>query len=178
MKKSILLIAILVMAVMASSAVVYADKKVSFGDPNFPTPGDPNNHVMIPDEVTVKVGETVRFQVHGFHQVLVYEVPGGTMPANVHIGDDGIIRVGGVEILDTNVVDPIMAHFPPNFIHHHNDRFIAAGATVRDFDTAVVDRDEGLNINLTFMMPGTYLALCGVQPHTVRDRMIGVINVE
>jgi plastocyanin len=176
MKWFVTVIVSLLVGLMASS-VVYADKKVDFGDPNFPAPMDPRNHVLIPNEVTVKVGETVRFQVHGFHQVMVYEVPENTTPDDVEIGTDGIIRVGAVEILNTTILDPV--HSPmPNFIHDHNVNFVAGGANPRDFDIAVVDRDEGLSINLTFAIPGTYLVLCGVQPHTVNDRMVGIVNVK
>ena len=176
MKKRFLIAVMLLVTLMASAALVSADKKIDFGDPNFPTPMDPRNHVLIPNEVTTKVNETVRFQVHGFHQVLVYEVPDGTTLGDIAIGDDGIVRVNGEQILNTNVLDPL--HAPPGFIHDHSDRFIAEGANPREYDIDVVDRDEGVSINLTFRIPGTYLVLCGVQPHFVNDGMFGIITVE
>ena len=89
-----------------ASSMVYADKKIDFGDPNFPAPMDSRNHVLIPNEVTVKVGETVRFQVHGFHQVLVYEVPQGTTLDDVNI-DAISITVNGTLILNTDEFDPV-----------------------------------------------------------------------
>jgi len=162
---------------LLSSSVVFADKKIDFGDPDFPAPMDPRNHVLIPNEVTVKVGETVRFHVYGFHQVMVYEVPENATLDDVEIGADGIVRVDNVDVLDTTILDSV--HSPgPNFIHDHNTNFVAGGANPRDFDIAVVNRDEGLSINLTFAIPGTYLVLCGVQPHTVNDRMMGIVNVK
>lgn len=174
--KRVIIVTVALFVGFIASSMVYADKKIDFGDPNFPAPMDPRNHVLIPNEVTVKVGETVRFQVHGLHQVMVYEVPQGTTLSDVDI-DATSITVDGTLILNTNVFDPV--HSPmPNFIHDHNVNFVAAGANPRDFDIAVVDRDEGLNINLTFAIPGTYLVLCGVQPHTVNDKMIGIVTVE
>lgn len=176
MKSRTVLVTMLLVVLMASSTVVYAHRNIDFGDPNFSTPGDANNHVVIPNDVTIKTGETLTLLVHGFHQPLVYRVPEDTTRDRVATGTSGIVRVDGAPILDTNIVDPL--HAPPDFIHDHSDHFIAEGANPREIKTDVVDRDEGLSFSLTFSKPGRYLILCAVKPHFLNDDMFALVTVE
>lgn len=122
---------------------------VLFGDPAF---GGSANRILLPDEVQTTAGEQVEFVVSGFHQVAVYKVPDGTTRQQV-IDDKNAF-------LDTTINDPV------------NDRDIgdttnrvALGPSPRDFDSAVLTRDDALGTTVAVTAPGRYLVLCTIRSH-------------
>jgi hypothetical protein len=70
----------------ASSAIADQDKQLSvsvaFGRGlNTATPGNPVNHVILPNNIKIKEGGVVHFLVAGFHQISVYNP--GTGPEDI-----------------------------------------------------------------------------------------------
>src|SRR6185503_4620786 len=51
--------------------------------PPIPPPPPGGGHLLVPHEVTIKVGGTVNFIISGFHQVVVYAP--GTKPDDINI---------------------------------------------------------------------------------------------
>ena len=51
-----------------------ADVTVRFGDPRFQGRGDSRNRTLLPSDVEVSAGDTIRFVPTGFHHVAVYRV--------------------------------------------------------------------------------------------------------
>jgi len=148
-----------------------ANATVSFGswqtDPpldRFPTlsPRDRNHHELIPHEVTIRAGDTVNFIVGGFHNPIVYD--DGTQP-------------GDINFLHTTP----STGTPPNvpLIDDANRRIYRGQDPSRQSllqGQPAVSTQDRVEV-LFFPKPGTYLVICGFQPHFVNDHMFGFVRV-
>jgi len=132
---------------------------VSFGEwmttpptdrfPNL-SPGAANHHALIPNQVKIKAGGTVNFNIAGFHEVIVYR-------EGIQAGD-----------INTTLTVPPTNGGPPLI----ND---PEGRLYRGLDpsTQLQDRVEVVH----FPNPGTYLVICGVLPH-FNQGMWGFVTVK
>jgi plastocyanin len=134
---------------------------VSFGEwmttpplDRFPnaSPAAGNHHALVPREVKIKAGGTVNFIIGGLHQVIVY--------------DDGT-KPGDVNATLTTPTTGTPAGVP--LINDPNRRIY------RGLDPSLQDRDRVEVVQ--FANPGTFLVICGVQPHFVNDNMFGFVRV-
>ena len=163
---------------IASSAMAIdgplANATVSFGewqtDPpldRFPinSPGSRNEHQLIPNEVKIKAGGAVNFIISGLHQPIVYDV--GTQPDDVN--ENLTVGSTGVPLNVPLINDPV------NRIYRGLDpsRLHLVDPVVGNPSIGVRDRVEVV----FFPKPGTYLVICGVQPHFVNDDMFGFVRV-
>jgi plastocyanin len=112
-----------------------------------PMSGAGNVHELIPQLALIKAGGTVNFIIAGLHNVIVYD--DGTKPGDIN----------------TTLIVPGSA---PPLIDDPNRR-IYRGPDPR---TQPRDRVEVVH----FDKPGTYLVICGVQPHFL-EGMYGFVKV-
>lgn len=158
----ICLVAVLSIALMVPSAVAtvgpLAQATVSFGqwqtDPafdRFTVPNDRtrNDHLLIPQTVTIRAGGAVNFIISGFHEPVVYD--DGTEP----------------EAINAGLLVPSSS--PPGLIDDPDNRIF------RGVDPRTVPQDRVESIR--FREPGTYLVICAVHPHFVNDKMFGFVQV-
>lgn len=133
-----------------------ADVTVRFGDPRFRERGDSRNRNLLPSEIAVGTGETIRFVVAGLHQVAVYRVDPDTTRQDVTSNPNAYV--------DTSINGP----FNDGDIGDTNNR-IALGPSPRNVDRAVVNRDDAIGMNLTITEPGRYLIICAIRSHFLDD---------
>lgn len=130
--------------------------------PQPPGPPHGNGHLVIPQQVTVKVGGTVNFIIAGLHQVIVYAP--GKRPEDVNVGatrpTQGIPP--GVPLIN-DTVDRLYAGEDPSTLH--------GGPPTPT--TPLLDRVEAVQ----FHQKGLHLVICGVLPHFVNDDMYGWVKV-
>jgi hypothetical protein len=150
-----------------------ANATVSFGqwktDPpldRYPntSPQAGNSHLLIPHQVTIKVGGSVNFIISGLHQVIVYAP--GKKPEDVNIA---MIRPttgnpAGVPLIN-DPVDRLYAGVDPSTFNW----------TPLAPSTNPVLRDRVEVVQ--FSQPGRHLVICGVQPHFAVDNMFGWVRV-
>ena len=127
--------------------------------PQPPGPPHGNGHLVIPHQVTVKVGGTVNFIIAGVHQIIVYAP--GKRPEDVN----------------TAAVRPMQGSPGPPLINDTVDR-LYAGEDPTTLQSAIpgnplIDRVEVVQ----FHRKGRHLVICGVLPHFVTDNMYGWVRV-
>jgi hypothetical protein len=130
--------------------------------PPIPPPPPGNGHLVIPHQVTVKVGGTVNFIIAGFHQVIVYAP--GTKPEDINTA---LIRPSqglpaGIPLIN-DPVNRLYAGEDPSTVH--------GGPPTPT--TPLLDRVEVVQ----FSHRGRHLVICGVFPHFVNDQMYGWVRV-
>jgi hypothetical protein len=152
-----------------------ASATVSFGlwaaDPDAATPLDRhpnrgpldrNEHMLVPDEVTVQAGGVVNFIIGGAHQIVIYDH--GTRPEDIRTSAAFLISpaAGG---------PPILINDPRKRIYRGQDP--TAQPTLRippapappppspPSPPFIIDRVEVVQ----FPKPGTYLVICGIVFH-------------
>jgi hypothetical protein len=129
-----------------------------------PPPGPPpgNGHLVIPHEVTIKVGGTVNFVIAGLHQIIVYAP--GTKPEHIAVG---LTR-------PTQGVPPgvPLINDPQNRLYAGPDPSTIHGGPPTP-TLPLLDRVEAVQ----FTRRGTHLVICGVLPHFVNDNMYGWVKV-
>lgn len=116
------------------------------------SPAAANHHVLIPRTAKVKAGGSVNFIISGFHQVNVYD--NGTKP-------------GDINTALTRPTTGTPAGVP--LINDPNRRLYSG------LDPSLQARDRVEVVH--FPNPGTFLVICGVQPHFVNDHMFGFVRV-
>jgi hypothetical protein len=136
---------------------------VSFGQWDLTTPLDRfpnnsdrfrNNHTLIPGTVDIKAGGSVNFIISGFHHILIYD--DGTKPSDIHYT---------MTIPTTVQPGPPLINDPVKRIYRGLDPSVMPqlpGSVVPP-TMALQDRVEVVR----FPNPGTFLVICGVQPHFV-----------
>jgi plastocyanin len=129
-----------------------ADVTVRFGDPRFQGRGDSRNRTMLPSEVEVSAGDTIRFVGTGLHQVAVYTVATDVSRQDVTSDPD--------KYVDTSINGP----FNDGNIGDTNNR-VALGPNPRTVDRDVVNRNDTLRWDLTINEPGRYLVICAIRSH-------------
>ena len=110
-----------------------------------------NKKTMTPNVVTIKAGSTVNFIVSGLHNISVY--------------DDGRLPE------DINTTQLVTTTGTPNDIPIIDD---ATNRIYRGLDPTLqpIERVEAVS----FEKPGTYLVICGIQPH-FQSGMYGYVVV-
>jgi len=157
----IVIVILVLSALVVPSAVATDGPKVqatvSFGqwqtDPpldRFTNPNDRtrNNHQLLPQVVQIKAGGAVNFIISGFHEPVIYG--DGTQPGDIN----------------TNLV------VPPPPVALIDD---PANRMFRGIDPRPLSQDRVESV--IFRKSGTYLVICGVQPHFVNDGMFGFVKV-
>ncbi len=129
--------------------------------PPIPPPPPGGGHLLVPHEVTIKVGGTVNFIISGFHQVIVYAP--GTSPENINTS---LIRPtrgepAGVPLIN-DASNRLYAGLDPSTVH--------GGPPTPTIP--LLDRVE----TVQFSRRGRHLVICGVLPHFL-DNMYGWVRV-
>ncbi len=118
-------------------------------------PGQPVNHVMIPDIVRLKENGVVHFLVAGFHEIVIYN-SGKT-------DDDVAVPPSGTFINDTN--------------NRFYSGIIPAGGPLGTPPTANPSNAQNRVESVAFLEPGTYLVICNIRTH-FNDGMFGYVEVK
>lgn len=140
------------------------------GDPGFRESGDHRNRNFLPNSLEARSGDLVRIVNAGFHQAAIYKVPEGTTRQDVTDNPN--------DYVDTTINGPL----DDRDIGDPNNR-IALGASPRENDRAVLDRDDAVGMDLTVTQPGRYLVICAIRSHFLDDDpganggMFGFIDV-
>ena len=129
-----------------------ADVTVRFGDPRFQGRGDSRNRTVLPSDVEVGAGETIRFVTTGFHQAGVYQVDPEASRQDVANDPN--------KYVDTTINGP---HSEKDIGDTNN--LVALGPSPRVKDREVLNRDDALRWDLTITEPGRYLIICTVRSH-------------
>jgi hypothetical protein len=129
--------------------------------PPIPPPPPGGGHLLIPHQVTIKVGGTVNFIISGFHQVIVYAPR--KRPDDVNIGSVRPTRgtPAGIPLID-DADKRIYAGLDPSTVH--------GGPPTPTVPS--LDRVE----TVQFSRKGRHLVICGVLPHFL-DNMFGWVKV-
>ena len=140
-----------------------ANATVSFGqwvsDPPLdrllgnPPMGAGNNHVLLPNVVTINAGGAVNFIISGLHNVQIYDDPNHVVNTAEPLPGTG----GGI------INDPVTRVY----------RGVDPNTTPA---LSLVSRDRVEAVH--FAKPGIYLVICGVVNHFVDDRMFGFVVVK
>jgi hypothetical protein len=144
-----------------------ASATVSFGqwkaDPAAPvdrypnvSPAPANTHLLIPHQVTIKLGGSVNFIISGLHQVIVYAP--GTKPTDINPALTRPTTGTPAGVLLIN--DPL------------NRLYCGSDPSVFLAPTPLRDRVEVVQ----FLQVGRHLVICGVQGHFL-DNMFGWVRV-
>ncbi len=138
---------------LANATVSFGNWRTDLPLDRFPNLSDRtrNGHQLIPHEATIKAGGTVNFVIGGFHHVLVYAP--GTQPTDIN----------------TSLTTSVTAPPGPPLINDPANRLY------RGLDPSLFPQDRVEVVQ--FANPGTYLVMCGVQPHFVNDGMYGFVKV-
>lgn len=175
--------AILVGSVLGASLVLAdEDNKrsnvpVAFGRGlNTAQPGNPVNHVVLPNEIKVKVGGVVDFGIAGFHDIIIFK-PGVKLQDLIDAGGGQLPTFPPVFVFPP---DPGVA-LPPNLA------FLAEKIYYRGINPAggpaanppVANPDNSMNRRepVSFVDAGTYLVICNVRPHLL-DGMFAYVQVQ
>ena len=129
-----------------------ADVTVRFGDPRFQGRDDSRNYTLLPSDVEVSAGDTVRFVNTGFHQGAVYRVGPDVSRQDVTSDPD--------KFVDTSLNGP----YSNLEIGDINNR-VALGPSLWAVDREFLNRNDAMRWDLTINEPGRYLVICTVRPH-------------
>jgi len=162
------LIAATAVSALTIPAIVFAgpsnNATVWFGNPNAPStdqncfqgaPGQPPEacanafHKLIPGAVTIRRGESVIFELNGFHQVAIYSP--GKRPNDIQVTSPGFPPQGMNRVNDPN--GRVLLQIPPS-----------NGGTVTFTTNASTQ-------------PGRYLVICNIATH-FQQNMWGWVNVQ
>lgn len=128
---------------------------VAFGrGMNIAQPGNPVNHAMLPDQITVKKDGVVHFVVSGFHQISIY-LPGTDE-------NDILVPTAG-----TFINDPVNRFY---------QGILPAGGPLATPETGNPSNASNRVESVSFDTPGTYLVICNVRTH-FNDGMFGFVKV-
>jgi hypothetical protein len=129
--------------------------------PPIPPPPPGGGHLLVPHQVTIKLGGTVNYIVSGFHQVIVYAP--GTKPEDINTS---LIRPtrgtpAGIPLIN-DASNRLYAGLDPSTVHGGPPT-----ATI-----PLLDRVE----TVQFSRKGLHLVICGVLPHFLGN-MYGWVKV-
>ncbi len=116
-------------------------------------PGNRNGHQMIPNQVTIRAGGMVNFNIAGNHQVVVYD--DGIQPSNINA--DLVLPTPLNNLID----DPngrVYRGLSPALVPAN---FFRPGVPAADIQPAPPDRIEAVS----FPRVGVYLVICAVRGH-------------
>jgi hypothetical protein len=126
---------------------------------NTAQPGNPVNHVVLPDNIRVKQDGVVHFLVAGFHQLSVYHP--GKGPEDVAVPPPP--PPGGNPFID----DPEKLFY---------QGINPAGGPLMTPETTNPSNAQNRIESISFAEPGTYLVICNVRGHFL-DGMFGFVKV-
>lgn len=176
---------LLACAALATTPLIAADNpennrlstaRVLFGRGlNTAQPGNPVNHVILPNVIRIKAGGVVDFGVAGFHDIIVFK-PGVTLDDLVAAGGGTLPLTPPVYVLPPDPAAPL----PPG-LDSLADRIYYRGLNPAGGPAAtpfVDNPDNGFNRNepVAFLEPGNYLVICNIRPHLL-DGMLAVVKV-
>jgi len=143
---------------LASATVSFGQWKTDVPLDRYPnaSPTPNNTHLVIPHQVTIKVGGTVNFIISGVHQVIVYAP--GTKPEDINtsLTRPTTGTPSGVPLIN----DPV------------NRVYAGPDPSVFLAPTPLRDRVEAVQFN----QAGRHLVICGLQTHFL-DNMYGWVRV-
>ena len=148
-----------------------ADVIVRMGNPQFTGRGDSRNRNFLPQALEADAGDTVRFEIAGFHQFAVYQVAPETSRQDV------------IDNPDAYVDTTISGNFDERDIGDPTNR-VALGSSPRTTDREVVNRNDAMATDVTINEPGRYLVICAIRSHFLDDDpaanggMFGFIDVQ
>ena len=119
-------------------------------------PGQPVNHVMIPDTVRLKQNGVVHFLVAGFHEIVIYN-PGKT--------DDDVVVPGSGTFINDNINRFYSGIIP------------AGGPPPGTPGTTNPSNAQNRVESVAFLERGTYLVICNIRTH-FNDGMFGYVEVK
>ena len=125
---------------------------------------------MLPSDVEIAAGDTIRFVGAGFHQVGVYKVDVEATRQDVTNDPN--------KYVDTTINGP----YSDNDIGDTNN-LVARSASPRMNDPEFLNRDDSLRWDLTLTEPGRYLIICTVRSHFLDSKpganggMFGFVTV-
>ena len=171
-------------------------------------PADPcayKLHLLTPDEVTVRKGGEVTFQIHGGgHAFAIYEVSRNTKREDIGqylcAGDDpATIANPGLHVCNLDPVNANAEHVvkdgkqrvvlvaqpnvtnahPDNRVWSPDDRLVSSGAHqfLNGGTIPAGPTSNGQLITYRFLENGRYLVLCMNRVHFLNDWMFGFVNV-
>jgi len=150
-----------------------SNASVAFGrGVNIP-PTDPQNQVVLPNEIRLKVGGVVDFGVGGFHEIVIFK-PGFTLDDLRDAGGGDFPTSPPVFVLPA---DPATS-LPPE-LAFLNDRIYYRGinpAGGPPATPATANPSNALNRSepVVFLEPGTYLVICNIRPHLLNGMLAHV----
>jgi hypothetical protein len=143
---------------LASATVSFGQWKTDVPLDRYPnaSPGGPNTHLLIPHQVTIKLGGSVNFNISGLHQVIVYAP--GKKPEDVN----------------TSLTRPTTGTPAGVLLINDPDGRLYAGPDPSTFLAPAPLRDRVEVVQ--FLHVGRHLVICGVQGHFL-DNMFGWVRV-
>lgn len=137
---------------------------VAFGrGVNIP-PSNPQNQVVLPDEIRLKVGGVVDFGVAGFHDIVIFK-PGFTLDDLRDAGGGQFPSSPPVFVLPADPAAPL----PPELAFLNDQIYYRginpAGGPPGTPATANPSNASNRSEPVVFLEPGTYLVICNVRPH-------------
>lgn len=142
---------------------------------NTAQPGNPVGHVVLPNEIKIKVGGVVDFGIAGFHDIVIFK-PGFKLQDLIDAGGGQLPLFPPVFVFPPNPADPLPANiaFLADKIYYRgiNPAGGPLGTVVAANPSNVSNRSEPV----AFLAKGNYLVICNVRPHLL-DGMMATVKV-
>jgi plastocyanin len=141
-----------------------SNQSVAFGlGVNIP-PSNPQNQVVLPSEIRLKVGGVVDFGLGGFHEIVIFK-PGFTLEDLRDAGGGDFPSSPPVFVLPGDPAAPL----PPELAFLNDQIYYRginpAGGPPATPATANPSNASNRSEPVVFLEPGTYLVICNVRPH-------------
>jgi hypothetical protein len=168
-----------------------ADVTVQFGEPVFPQSAPPANHFLLPNEVTIKKGGTVTFDVNGGgHGIAI--VPVNKKTSRIDIEED---LCGTATCIPLGAITSDLQYFvtdskgdlvintgtnpPSNRVDSPKNRLLYAGggSFLVGLNPLATPPVPATKVQYRFEKTGRYLVHCINRGHFINDRMFGFVNV-
>ena len=157
------------------------DNKPSYVDASFgrglntAQVGNVVNHIILPNEIRVKVGGVVDFGIAGFHDIVIFK-PGVKLQDLIDAGGGQFPLTPPVFVIPPNPADPL----PPNLAFLADKIYYRginpAGGPLGTAPADNPDNDSNRREPVSFLEKGTYLVICNVRPHLL-DGMFAYVKV-
>jgi hypothetical protein len=147
---------------------------VSFGRGlNTAQPGNPVNHVILPQQIKVAKGGVVDFGVGGFHDIIIFN-PGVTLDDLLDAGGGVLPTFGPVYVFQPDPTLPLNVPSLEGRVYYRglNPAGGPAATPVQPDPSNTMNRREPV----AFLEAGTYLVICNIRPHLL-DGMYAYVKV-